>query len=506
MEIIIYLILVILLVALNGFFTTAEFATVKIRPTQMEALIANGDKRAEAVKYIQKHIEEFLSVCQVGITLASVGLGFVGEPAFAEIVSSILEKFLGSDVSEVLVHSISITSGFIIISFLHIVFGELIPKSLAMRMTEKSALLIAYPLIVFRHIFILPIWLLNKSVNLFLQSIGFRTVATEEQHSEEEIRIILEQSQSNGVMSFRRLLFMENILDMEFLKVKNAMQVKKKVQCLKVGMSKKEVEEIVKKYRYSRYLLLDKDGEFPVGVIRIKDIYLEAGCDSEYNLEKYSKPYIRANEEEQLEQLLSVMQRKANHMAAVFNSSSEWTGMITLEDVIEEVVGTIEEEYPLEQPIYLSEYLTDKRVFLDMEGNSVIEGVKNSLKRVGEEKLPAPSEEIIKHIIEREKMGETYVGHGLCIPHARMSGVKNPMVIFSRFKTPIEQLSKKVDEKVSYLFILITPVEVPKIHQIFLSRIAGIFDSDFLESRLDDDLTPEEIFNLIYTAEQTAIA
>ena len=193
-------------------------------------------------------------------------------------------------------------------------------------------------------------------------------------------------------------------------------------------------------------------------------------------------------------------------MAAVFNSSSEWTGMITLEDVIEEVVGTIEEEYPLEQPIYLSEYLTEKRVILDIEGNSVIEGVKNSLKRVGEDKLPAPSEEIIKHIIEREKLGETYVGHGLCIPHARMSGVKNPMVIFSRFKNPIEQLSQKVDEKVSYLFILITPVEVPKIHQIFLSRIAGIFDSDFLESRLDDDLTPEEIFNLIYTAEQTAIA
>lgn len=507
MEIIIYVTLVIILVALNGFFVLAEFASVKIRPTQMEALVANGDKRAKSMKQIQHHLDEYLSVCQVGITLTSVGLGFVGEPAFARIVTPVLKIIGGENVSEIIIHSTAITMGFLIVSFLHIVFGELIPKSISIRATEKSALLIAEPMIFFRHLFILPIWILNSSVNFVLKIAGFANKGTVEHHSEDEIRIILEQSQSGGMMSFRGLLLMENVLDMEYLKVKNAMQYKTKVKSLTTSMAKEEINSVINENKFSRYPVIDEETKLPVGYIHIKDLYFaELKGENSYNLKNYVKQYIRVKEDEPLKQLLTQMQRTANHMAVVFDANDNWTGILTLEDALEEVVGTIEEEYPLEQPVYLSDYMTPERVLLNVEGCSVIDVVQNALRGMKKDELPLPCEVIMKSIMERERLGETYVGHGLCIPHARIKGIEKPVTAFVRLKTPIPAPTKKSDEMILYLFIIITPIDLPRIHQKLLSRIAGIFESDFLENKLDDDISAKDLYNAIYIAEQTAIA
>lgn len=506
LEIIIYLIMVVLLIILNGFFVLAEFAAVKIRPTQMDALISAGDKRAETVKHIQKHLDEYLSVCQVGITLASIGLGFVGEPAFAEIITNILKYFGGENVSEVIIHSTAITVGFIIVSFLHIVFGELIPKTISIRATEKSALMIAYPMMFFRYLFLIPIWMLNNAVNIILQIFGFSRKGTEEKHSENEVRVILEQSQSVGIMSFRGLLLMENILDLETLKVKNAIQSKSKVKALRVDLEREQVDSIIREFKYSRYPLIGKKSENPIGFIHIKDLYLaEHKGENSYNLEAYVRPCLKAKENDSLKQLLSLMQRKANHMAVVYNDKDEWTGIVTLEDALEEVVGTIEEEYPLEQPIYLSEYLSPDKVILNVEGKNVIEVMRNALKKIDLKELPLSMEEIMLNVIERERLGETYVGHGLCIPHARLKDISKPVLFFVRLKTPIPAPAKK-NEEILYLFIILTPVDMPRIHQKLLSRIAGIFESDFLENKLDDDISAQDLYNAISTAELTSIA
>ena len=503
MEIIIYLILAVILIFLNGFFVLAEFSAVKIRPTQMDALKAKGDKRAETMRHIQTHLDEYLSVCQVGITLASVGLGYVGEPAFAKIIEPLMKLAFNSVISEGVLFSTSITLSFMLVSFLHIVFGELIPKTISIRSTEKSALAIAYPLVFFRQLFIVPIWILNHTVALTLKIFGFKEVSAHDTHNEDEIRLILEQSQSGGLMSFRGLLLMENILDMETLKVKNAIQVKSKVKYIDVTSTKEELEKIVKKYKYSRYPVMEN--EKPIGYIHVKDLYFaESFENKEFNLKSFIKKFLTVNEDEPLKQLLTVMQRTANHMALVFNDNNDWKGIVTLEDALEEVVGTIEEEYPLESPVYLSEYLTVDRIFFNVEGSSIFEVIRNFISEIND--LPISHEEITDKIFEREKLGETYVGHGLCIPHARIRGINESIVAFVRLRTPLQAPTKKPEDKIQYLFLLITPLDTPKIHQKLLARIAGIFESDYLENKLDDDISEQDLYTIIATAELTSIA
>lgn len=507
MQIAIYLLLMIFLLLLNSFFVLAEFAAVKIRPTQIQALIQKGDLRGKAVHYIQTHLDEFLSVCQVGITFASIGLGFVGEPALASLIRPVV-KFIGGEyASDALTHGIAISIGYILVSFLHIVIGELIPKSVAIRSTEKSVLLIAYPMIAFRYLFAVPIWFLNSTVTIFFKLIRYNVSTENSHHSEDEVRVILEQSQTRGMMSFRRLLYMENVLDMELLKIKNAMQPLRKVQYLTVGATRAETEEIIKKYRYSRYPIIAGNSENPIGFIHVKDLYLSGqGKDDKFELSPYVRPCLKVNDTEPLEQTLATMQKKGIHMALVFDKNKKWIGIATLEDVIEEVIGTIEEEYPLEQPVHLSDYLSKDKVLLDIEGDTVMAVVKNALKTISSEKLPLSQKELIIHLTEREKMGETYVGHGLAIPHARINSITKTVVIFVRLKTPIELPNKKNGELVNYLFILITPADIPRIHQTFLSHIAGIFESDFFENRLDDNISAEEIYKSICIAEETMLS
>ncbi len=507
METVTYLAVMVFLLVLNAFFVLAEFASVKIRSTQIQALTERGVARAKVVRYIQTNLDEFLSVCQVGITFASIGLGFVGEPAVANLVKPLVSIFASGEGSEGLSHGIAITISYIFVSFMHIVFGELIPKSVAIRSTEKSALLIAYPMVVFKYIFIVPIWLLNTAVNLFFRLIGYRAKPSDAAHSGDEIRVILEQSQTSGLVSFKRLLFMENILDMGSLTLRNAIQPRRKVQVLYTGASPSEIHEVIAKYRYSRYPLVESGTDNPIGLVHVKDLFMaeHAGKDA-YTLRNYVRPCLRAKEDDSLEQVLSTMQRKAIHMAFVYDEKGEWVGIATLEDVIEEVVGTIEEEFPLEQPIHLSEFLSTRRVLIDVEGESIISAVRNALKAIAPGELPAPKDEILFHVIERERIGETYVGHGLALPHARIKNLGKPVVIFIRMKKPIDVTSKKNAEQINYLFLLITPSEIPRIHQIILSHIAGIFESGFLENKLDDNITADEIYKAICTAEETILS
>src|SRR5271157_2329299 len=192
-----YLILALLLILLNAFFVLAEFAAVKMRPTQVEALAEAGNRRAKFLERIQAHLDEYLSVCQVGITLASIGLGFVGEPAFAEFLLPAV-KWVGirGVATTITAHGIAVAAAYLLVSFLHIVLGELVPKSVAIRRTENAALFTALPLVIFRYIFIAPIWLLNSTVNGILRVFRLPPVTGHGIHSEEEIRVILDQSQS----------------------------------------------------------------------------------------------------------------------------------------------------------------------------------------------------------------------------------------------------------------------------------------------------------------------
>jgi CBS domain containing-hemolysin-like protein/mannitol/fructose-specific phosphotransferase system IIA component len=500
-----YLILAFLLILLNAFFVLAEFAAVKMRPTQVEALAEAGNRRAKFLERIQAHLDEYLSVCQVGITLASIGLGFVGEPAFATLIFPLVRRVgLSGLAAGVTAHSISVALAYLLVSFLHIVIGELVPKSVAIRSTEKSALRTALPMVVFRYVFILPILLLNTTVNAILWIFRLPPITDQAAHSEEEIRIILDQSQSSGMLSFRRLLHIENVLDMGNLTVRNAMRARRLVRYLSLGNTSAQNDAVIAECRFSRYPLLGDDPDMPLGYVHVKDILLaeHAGKPTD-TLSSFVRPCLSFREQDPLEQRLSEMQRKAAHMALVFGEDGRWTGIITLEDAIEEVIGTVEEEFPTEPTIRLSDLLTPAHTLLDVEGTSIPSATRNALQRISVQDLPVSRDAIMLSIVDRERLGSSYVGKRLAIPHARLARLLQPMVIVARMKNPIT--APVPGEDINLLFILLTPADTPRIHQILLSHIAGIFESDFLEGRLEDATTPSELHNAIVTAEQVVL-
>lgn len=500
----VYLLLALLLILLNAFFVLAEFAAVKARSTQMDVLAANGNKRAKRMQHIQTHIDKYLSVCQIGITFASIGLGFVGEPSLAKLIKPFVLMAGAGLATDITAHGIAIALAYLIISFLHIVIGEQVPKLVAIRKTEKTALLIAYPLQMFYYIFLVPLWFLNSTVNAILWMLRIPAPKGHEEHSEDEIRLILGQSLTSGMMSFRRLLYIENVLDMGTLTIFNAMRIKEKICTLNTRMTRSEIDAVVAKYRYSRYPLIGNDPEKPLGFVHIKDFYL-AECSGKPvdDLLKFVRPCLKVSQDGALEHTLSEMQKKGNHMGFVYDNEGKWTGIVTLEDLIEEVVGTIEEEYPLEQPVRLTSVLTPAKVLLDVEGSTIIAATRSALSRLDASLLPLSVDEIMRYIVERERSGSSYVGRRLAIPHARLKSISNPTVVVARLKRPIHAPTSASEEKINYLFILLTPSNAPRLHQILLAHIAAIFESDFLDERMDVAKTPQELFSAIGTVEQT---
>jgi mannitol/fructose-specific phosphotransferase system IIA component (Ntr-type) len=197
------------------------------------------------------------------------------------------------------------------------------------------------------------------------------------------------------------------------------------------------------------------------------------------------------------------MQRKGNHLAFVYGENKRWTGIITLEDVLEEVVGTIEEEFPVEASIRLTSSLSSAaQIVLDVEGDSVISATRNALSRLPQGILPMPLDEIMPHIAQRERAASSYVGKRLAIPHARLKNISRPIVIAARLKRPIPAPGLSGGETILFLFVLLTPANAPRVHQIILARIAGLFESGFFEARLDDATTPQELFDAIGAVEQ----
>jgi CBS domain containing-hemolysin-like protein len=505
MVIALYLCCAVLLLALNGFFVLAEFAAVKVRPSRVDTLVAQGNKRARLVKTIQTHLDEYLSVCQVGITFASIGLGFVAEPAIVRLIEPGLAwtGWLPTDPAHawLTAHGIAFAISYLLVSFLHILVGELVPKSVAIRAAEASALWTAPLLRGFHFLFFVPLWILNGSANAVMRVIGLQRASEHEQHSEDELRIILSHSHTTGVMSFRRLLFMENVFDFGELKVRDAMRVRANVKTLSLAAPWPENLAVMRAAKYSRYPLLDAGGK-ALGVVHVKDLALrdEAGAP---DLVRLARGFVGATEDASLEQLLAEMQRRRIHVALVTGKDGAWTGFISMEDIIEEIIGTVDDEFAAEPPVFLGDVITPGRVLLELEAESIELAIGSAFRSVKPDELPLEPAVLSAAVSDRERLVSTYLGYGIAMPHARLPGLARPFLMFARSPGGIPLPGR--DEKIHLLFILLTPAGQPRIHQRLQARIAGILDSDFVDSRLREATSVTEIIEAIRTGEQTAL-
>jgi CBS domain containing-hemolysin-like protein len=501
-----YLLIAILLLLLNGFFVLAEFSAVKMRPSRVEELVNDGVPGATAVQHIQTHLDQYLSVCQVGITFASIGLGFVAEPALVRLIEPAI-RWLGFSTSSspgvwLTAHGIAFTISYLIVSFLHILIGELVPKSAAIRLTEEASLWTAQPLIGFRYAFYLPLRLLNASADCVLRLIGLRDAGNHEVHSEDELRILLSQSQTQGVMSFRRLLFVENIFDLRDLRVRDAMRPRSQVRCLKAGVPWDENLLVLQRYRFSRYPLIADDLAEPIGVIHIKDLLL--ADKDEPDLKGLCRSFLTAQDSALLEALLAEMQRKRIHVALVRNAAGNWSGFLTLEDIVEEIIGTIRDEFEDEEQVQLCDTLDESQVHLGVEAGDTIEAVRVAFSRMPTWTLPISRELIIKSLDERERAAETYLGNGLGMPHARILGLNRPVVFFIRSEKGIPYRGNP--ERAKLLFVLLSPAGQPRVHQRLQVVIATIMDeSEFVPDHLQTARTPAEVVEILKTSEQATL-
>lgn len=340
-----------LLVLLNGFFVAAEFALVKIRDTQLETLVAKGHRRAKVARRIVRNLDAALSATQLGITLASLGLGWVGKPVFASLLAPVLEYF---NFDPAQADWLAFAVGFTVITFLHIVVGELAPKSLAIQKPLPTSLWIAQPLNWFYRIFFPAIWLLNHAAFMLLRRCGLQPVSESELvHSEEEIRLIIGQSRrhTNGPTVGQDIAL--NAFALRQRHAREIMRPRHEIVGLDTEASIAECLALAERTRYSRFPLCEGgDIDKTLGVVNSKDIVAlrhEAKCGRD--LVAATRKIIFIPETARLEKLLTIFLKRKLHFALVVDEYGGTVGLVTLENVLEELVGPIEDEFDQEEPL-----------------------------------------------------------------------------------------------------------------------------------------------------------
>jgi CBS domain containing-hemolysin-like protein len=344
-----YLLLALAFIVANGVFVAAEFAIVKVRPTQLAELAAAGSSRARMARRITKKLDTYLSTTQFGVTIFSLALGWIGEPAFEKLIEPRV-SILGAW-SPAVAHSIAASLAFIAISWLHITFGELGPKYIAVDKTIGTALFLAHFLRGFYVVMFPAIWVLNKSSNAVLRLLGIRPATTGDMaHSQEELRLILASSEKAGVLSEENREIIEGVFQFSKRTARQIMVPRTDVSVLSTTKSIAENLEIIRTTRHTRYPLCDGTLDKSVGLIHVKDLLLAQLRGPGRTLMELKRDVLFVPENSTVEALLSQFIEHKTHMAVVLDEYGGASGIVSLENITEELFGQIQDEFDRERP------------------------------------------------------------------------------------------------------------------------------------------------------------
>lgn len=339
------LFITLLLILTNGFFVAAEFALVKVRASQLDTKAQKGSRRAELAKSLIEHLDAYLSATQLGITLASLALGAVGE----EAISGVLEKtfpLLNTGAN----HGISLTIALTLLTFFHVTIGEQIPKMIGIKYCLQATLFIAWPMRIFYFICAPFIWFLNKTSNLVLKIMGVKRSNEEGIHSEEELRLILTESEEGGAIKPSENELIQNVFDFDDRIVKQVMVPENRILALDVELGRNEITRRVIEEGFSRMPIYLGDIDNVIGIVHSKDL-LRALIDNKFkSLKEIMRPVHFIPESMKINELLRDFQKHHYQMAIVTNEFGSTAGLVTMEDIIEELVGEIQDEHDEETP------------------------------------------------------------------------------------------------------------------------------------------------------------
>jgi len=363
------LILLAVLIALTAFFVATEFAIIRIRSSRIDQLVVEGSKNAKAAKQVITNLDEYLSACQLGITITALGLGWLGEPTVAHMLEPLFEQLgIEGGLSTI----ISVVIAFAVVTFLHVVVGELAPKTFAIQKAEAVTLLFVKPLIFFYKIMYPFIWVLNGSARLLTGLFGLKLASEHElAHSEEELRILLSESYKSGEINQSEFKYVSKIFDFDDRVAKEIMVPRTEVVSIDQEDTIEYILDMAKEERFTRYPIIDGDKDHIVGLLNMKEILTEIVMKDtqSIHLKDYIRPIIQVVETISIHDLLLKMQRERIQMAILVDEYGGTAGIVTIEDILEEIVGEIRDEFdtdekPLIQKVKDYHYIVDGKVLV----------------------------------------------------------------------------------------------------------------------------------------------
>ena len=333
----------------NGFFVASEFAMVKVRKTRIEQLVNEGNFNAKIALEALKDLDKFIAAVQLGVTISSIGLGWVGEGTLAHIIEPVF-SFLPGIGQNIATHTMSVSIAFALITFFHVVLGELIPKSIALEYTEKTALWVARPMQILTYIFNPFIWLLNGFGNLVLKAMNIpHSHKGSLVHSTEELDMLVNASYDGGVLNETEKDMLHNVFKFSDLTAKQVMVPRTDMVCISIDTPMEELNKLAAENQYTRYPVYEEDIDHIIGLVHVKDLYSLSIKDEICPISKILRDVLLVPETITMDNLVLEFKKRKGQMAIVVDEFGGTSGLITLEDVIEEIFGDVQDEFDEEE-------------------------------------------------------------------------------------------------------------------------------------------------------------
>jgi CBS domain containing-hemolysin-like protein/mannitol/fructose-specific phosphotransferase system IIA component (Ntr-type) len=493
------LLLTALLIAANAVFVLMEFALMRVRPARVELLARRGSLRAAAVQDVLARLDEYIAAMQVCLASIALALGAVAEPDLMMVVRAGLTRWVGA-LPPASIRAVSFAAAVAALAIIQLLFAEMTPRAVAAHYAEPLALLGARPLKVLAWFLRVPIRLTTAASRGLLRLFGLKPPSEADQTvGVDEMRVLLNEAQEKGRLPLERLLLLENLFDFGAAKASEAMRPRDSVAFLSLAKPWSENLALIRDKRFTRYPLCELGLDTVIGYVHLKDLILN-DVGPEPDLRKLRRDLFETTEIEPLERLVKTMPDKGAHLALVRDAAGVVAGVLTLEDVFEEIVGEIKDEFS--RPRDWADGLLFARAAVDAnlppgEREVAIARLVERLKLVRPE-LDAKT--AYAAVWDREMKFASAVGRGVLVPHARLPGLLEPMIAVGRYAKP-SAVPTPDGVPIRLVFLILTPAETPVVQLKILQRIASLVTNETLRRRLWRVRTDESLLELLRTAD-----
>lgn len=496
------LVVAALLIAANAFFVLVEFAIVSARVTRLEELSFKGHANAALARDMIRNSGEFLSACQMGITMASLGLGWIGEPAVAGLLEPIL-RLVPAESAKAVAYSLSFAIAFAVITGLHMIVGEQAPKYVGIQYAERTLMLVVRPMGWFHTLFFTPLDLINRSASWVVRLAGLSaTPSAERAHSEEELRLLISYAEEHGQFPLRRLLLFENLFDFGDQRIRDVMTPRESVTFLSVKQPWEQNAAVMKGRKFSRLPLCADGLDQALGYVHLKDLALALAQGAAPDLSALRRELGSVPEDTPLEKALATFQNRRIPMALVRDAGGKVTGLVTLEDILEELTGEIQDEFEAPPAGSLLDVFVPQAADLDLSAGDRVGAISRLLQLLTAAIPELNYNEAFETLMKRETALTTAIGSEVALPHGRLQALSRPLLAIGRSKAgiPFDAPDKR---PVKLLFLILTPTREPLAQLRLLAKIAALVSNRALHRRLKKARSTAELSEILKAFDQT---